>query len=77
MLHKDAESRNILWDEESQSLMVVDFERAELGTRQPLGSITPNRKRKRGTENQKQPAVDEFSLELQQAIFHVSRSLES
>jgi hypothetical protein len=77
VLHKDAESRNILWDEQSQSFMFIDFERAELCTRQPLGNITPNRKRKRGTENQKQPTVDDFDLELRRAVFHFSRSLES
>ena len=77
VLHKDAESRNILWDEQSQSLMFVDFERAELGMRQPLGDITPNRKRKRSIENQKQPTVDDFGLELRRAIFNFSRILES
>ena len=43
VLHRDAEPRNILYNTISDSVMVVDFERAELHDRQPLGL-----KRKRG-----------------------------
>ena len=63
MLQKDPELRNILWDEHSQRLSFVDFERAEIRARQPLGVITPNRKRKR--REGKYDVKDDFSLELQ------------
>lgn len=47
VLHSDAEACNNLYDE---GPIIVDFERAEFHTRQPLGSISPsgqNRKRRR------------------------------
>ncbi|KFZ21107.1 hypothetical protein V502_02937 [Pseudogymnoascus sp. VKM F-4520 (FW-2644)] len=45
VLHKDAKPRNMLWDEHHGRLMLVEFERAEIQTRLPLGIITANRKR--------------------------------
>ncbi|KAH8759304.1 hypothetical protein F5883DRAFT_426690, partial [Diaporthe sp. PMI_573] len=71
ILHGDAEARNILYD---RGPMIVDFERAELRSRQPLGSISPNgrdRKRKRGVL-QKQ-GNDHFARELQSAVESVLR----
>jgi len=76
VLHRDAEPRNILYDTDSGSLMVVDFERAEFDGRQPLGSVGANgvhRKRKRGIL-QKQ-GKDEFASELESAVENVSRCL--
>jgi hypothetical protein len=73
VLQKDPEPRNILWDEHSQRLSFVDFERAEIRARQPLGVITPNRKRKR-REGKHDVEID-FSLELQQAKQCISRWL--
>ena len=75
MLQKDPELRNILWDEHSQRLSFVDFERAEICARQPLGVITPNRKRKR--REGKHDVKDDFSLELQQAKQCISRWLRA
>ena len=49
VIHHDAEPRNILYDAQTQKLMVVDFERAELCKRRhgqhrpPLGSIGQGR----------------------------------
>ena len=37
VLHKDAEPRNMLWDEHRGKLMLVDLEPAEIQTRSPLG----------------------------------------
>jgi serine/threonine protein kinase len=74
VLHVDAEPRNILYDAISGTLMVVDFERAELRGRQPLGLISPNgqdRKRKRGWMTQKQ-GKDDFTEELQSVVERVS-----
>ncbi|KAF1992918.1 hypothetical protein P154DRAFT_528154 [Amniculicola lignicola CBS 123094] len=49
ILHKDLEPRNILWNEETGRVMVIDFERAEVvEQRTVLGIISANRKRKRG-----------------------------
>ncbi|KAK4095957.1 hypothetical protein N658DRAFT_502103 [Parathielavia hyrcaniae] len=74
VLHVDAEPRNILYDAISGSLMVIDFERAELRPRQALGLISPNgqgRKRKRGWMAQKQ-GKDDFTEELQSVVERVS-----
>ena len=49
VLHKDLEPRNVLWNEETDGVMVIDFERAEVvKPRTVLGAISANRKRKRG-----------------------------
>jgi chemotaxis protein histidine kinase CheA len=72
VLHKDPEPRNVLWNEQSQHLMLVDFERAEI-CRQPLGTIMPNRKRKRGSGEKKWTVKDEFVLEVERAKMHISR----
>ncbi|KAJ9655814.1 hypothetical protein H2201_008724 [Coniosporium apollinis] len=72
VLHKDAEPRNILCDEQGDTLMLVDFERAEIQARQPLGAITPNRKRKRDGEK-KTTAKDDFGKEIQQARGSICR----
>ncbi|KAF2690363.1 hypothetical protein K458DRAFT_427117 [Lentithecium fluviatile CBS 122367] len=50
VLHKDLEPRNILWNEETGRVMVIDFERAKVvKSRTVLGVISLNRKRKRGS----------------------------
>jgi hypothetical protein len=57
--------------------MIVDFERTELCSRKPLGSISPNgqnRKRKHGML-QKQ-GNDVFAKELQSVVDSVSRCFE-
>jgi hypothetical protein len=48
VLHNDFMPRNMLWNEETGQVMVVDFERAEVVQPRPvLGVISANRKRKR------------------------------
>jgi len=71
ILHGDAEARNILYD---QGPMIVDFERARLYSRQPLGSISPNgQSRKRKREMLPKQGKDDFTKELQSVVEHVSR----
>ncbi|RFU31113.1 hypothetical protein B7463_g5223, partial [Scytalidium lignicola] len=49
VLHKDARSANMLWNQETGRVMLIDFERSEIltGFRQALAKSSPNRKRKR------------------------------
>ncbi|KAL5400376.1 hypothetical protein PMIN04_013202 [Paraphaeosphaeria minitans] len=42
VLHKDLEPRNILWNEETDHVMVIDFERAEVEQRTILGVVSAN-----------------------------------
>ncbi|KAH8708410.1 hypothetical protein GQ44DRAFT_628179 [Phaeosphaeriaceae sp. PMI808] len=50
VLHKDFMPRNMLWNDETGRVMVIDFERAEVvKPRIVLGTISANRKRKRGS----------------------------
>ena len=47
VLYCDVEPRNVLYDANYQKVMIVDFKQAEFYSRQPLGSISTNsRKRK-------------------------------
>lgn len=69
VLHGDAEIRNILYDTHSGSPMVVDFERAVAYDRQPLGLISPNRKRKYGTPQQKNENI--FTKESQSVTTNI------
>ena len=49
-LHKDFMPHNMLWNEETGQVMVIDFKRAEVvKPRTVLGAISANRKRKRGS----------------------------
>jgi tRNA A-37 threonylcarbamoyl transferase component Bud32 len=45
VLHTDVKSHNWLWEEQLGKLMLIDFERAEIRARSPLGILSPNRKR--------------------------------
>ncbi|KAI9815587.1 MAG: hypothetical protein M1832_005448 [Thelocarpon impressellum] len=48
VIHGDAMPRNVLWNPQTERVMMIDFERATLlPGRMPLGSVSPNRKRKR------------------------------
>ena len=51
VLHHDIRMPNLLWNEETKRVMVIDFEGAEIvkaqAVRQALAPISPNRKRKR------------------------------
>lgn len=68
VLHEDPEPRNMLWDEQNESFMIIDLERAKISVRQPLGSITPNQKRK--PRERKQEVEDDFSLESASQAVH-------
>jgi hypothetical protein len=72
--HGDAEVRNILYD---RDVMVVDFERAELYRRQPLGPISPNQNRKRERGHDEQAVDVDFVRELGFARENVSTCLAS
>jgi tRNA A-37 threonylcarbamoyl transferase component Bud32 len=67
VLHKDAEPRNMLWDEHRGRLMLVDLERAEIQTRSPLGIITANRKRNRQGNMKTVIKEDDFDREIKSA----------
>lgn len=60
VLHRDAELRNILYDEHSDTLMVVDFERSVYWKRQAQASISPKDRqaRKKDGELQNQHNID-------------------
>ncbi|EEA18486.1 hypothetical protein TMatcc_001228 [Talaromyces marneffei ATCC 18224] len=47
VLHSDPIPGNMIWNEEGQRVMFIDFERARYQKRIPLGTITANQKRKR------------------------------
>ncbi|KAI0525812.1 hypothetical protein F5B22DRAFT_587847 [Xylaria bambusicola] len=76
VLHGDAEPRNILYDADNGRVMIVDFERAKLSNREPLGLISPNRKRKHGMYQEKQGRNNKFTTELQSIVQGVKRSIE-
>ncbi|OAT10369.1 hypothetical protein, variant [Blastomyces gilchristii SLH14081] len=46
--HRDAEPRNLLWNPEIKTVVLIDFERAQIHEPRPvLGVLSPNPKRKR------------------------------
>jgi serine/threonine protein kinase len=47
VLHSDPIPGNIVWNEENQRVIFIDFERAQYQRRTPLGPIAANQKRKR------------------------------
>jgi hypothetical protein len=71
VLQKDPALRNILWDEQSKQLMIIDFERAEVLARKPLASIAVNRKREPG-EGKQMMAKYDFNAELKLAQSYIS-----
>ncbi|KAI1314016.1 hypothetical protein F5Y03DRAFT_380867 [Xylaria venustula] len=64
ILHRDAEPRNLLYNALNDNVMVVDFERAELTSRKPLGVIPGKRNR------------DEFAEELSSIVSSVQRCIK-
>jgi predicted Ser/Thr protein kinase len=74
VLHKDLMPRNILWNEETRRVMVVDFERAEVFKVRPaLGAISANPERKRsddGSAKRRCPS-SVFALERRRAIIEL------
>ncbi|KAH0441700.1 serine threonine protein kinase [Colletotrichum camelliae] len=80
VLHRDAELRNVLRDTVGGSIMVVDFERAELSCRPPLGLLHSNiqsKKRKRAALEKPGSSAYQgkhgFAIELESIVGHVSR----
>ncbi|KAJ3562288.1 hypothetical protein NPX13_g8620 [Xylaria arbuscula] len=67
VLHGDADNGHV---------MIVDFERAKLSNREPLGPISPNRKRKHGMCREKQGRNNKFTTELRSIVQGVKRSIE-
>ncbi|KAK7177357.1 hypothetical protein PSPO01_16598, partial [Paraphaeosphaeria sporulosa] len=80
VLHKDLMPRNILWNEETDRVMVIDFERAEVEQRTVLGIISANRKRKRPTGSstkQGQAKPSACTREIQRAMFELNGMAQS
>ncbi|KAI8954159.1 hypothetical protein F4801DRAFT_534524 [Xylaria longipes] len=75
VLHGDAEPHNILYDADNGDVMIVDFERARLLNREPLGLISPNRKRKHGTCQEKQ-GTNNFAAEWRSIVQGVKRFIK-
>ncbi|KAI5362597.1 hypothetical protein J4E82_011695 [Alternaria postmessia] len=47
VLHTDLAKRNMLWEDRTRRMMVIDFERAKMvEPRRPLGAVSANAKRK-------------------------------
>lgn len=73
VLHMDAELRNWLWDEQRGCVMLVDFERAEIRTRHPLGVLSPNRKRNQQGKMKFMAEDADFDREIQKAQVWISQ----
>ncbi|KAI3547767.1 hypothetical protein CABS03_15204 [Colletotrichum abscissum] len=86
VLHGDAKLHNVLRNESTagESIVVVDFERAEFSRRLPLGLLSSNRqnkKRKRGilgksTASDSQGS-ERFAKELDSMVCHMSRYVDA
>jgi hypothetical protein len=80
VLHKDLMPRNILWNEETKRVMVIDFERAEVEHRTVLGVVSANRKRKRPTDSsgkQGQTKPSACTQEIRRAMFELNGMAQS
>ncbi|KAG9193942.1 hypothetical protein G6011_03977 [Alternaria panax] len=80
VLHRDLVLRNILWNEETGHVMVIDFERAEMEQRTVLGAISVNRKRKKpagslGKPGQRKPPA--CTQEIRRAMFELNGMAQS
>ncbi|KAJ5145699.1 uncharacterized protein N7515_000263 [Penicillium bovifimosum] len=74
VLHRDAELRNFLYNSETDNVIILDFERAEILKQRPaLGLISPNRKRKHASNLRKSKEVLEtaFIQEMNSALWGV------
>ena len=75
ILHRDLEPRNVLWNEESNKAMIIDFERAKIvELRSALGGTSANRTRKRKLETSIIKRDDDgtvFARERQRAVFEL------
>lgn len=52
VLHQDAAPRNMVYNDKTGQLMIIDFERSEIVQRPALLELSPNRKRKRPVKQQ-------------------------
>ncbi|RYN15486.1 hypothetical protein AA0114_g12966 [Alternaria tenuissima] len=80
VLHRDLMLRNILWNEETGHVMVIDFERAEIEQRTVLGAISVNRKRKKPAESLGKPGQRKppaCTLEIRRAMFELNGMAQS
>ncbi|KAJ8059754.1 hypothetical protein OCU04_011394 [Sclerotinia nivalis] len=75
VLHTDAELRNMVWDEQRKTLMLIDFERAKIRTRLPLGTLTLNRKRDQQGK-MKNTANDDFAREIRIATGFIRYNIQ-
>ncbi|KAE9565880.1 hypothetical protein CGMCC3_g17941 [Colletotrichum fructicola] len=73
VLHKDAKPRNIVYEEGTGKVMIVDFERAEFCGRQPLGSLSPNAQNQRKQRRIQKQGKDDFVTERESVIQSVAR----
>ncbi|KAI0805885.1 hypothetical protein GGR55DRAFT_690255 [Xylaria sp. FL0064] len=72
IFHCDAKPRNMLYEAHGSHVIIMDFERAKLISRELLGLISPNRKRKHAVCPGKQNRND-FVKELSSIISSVQR----
>ena len=72
VLHHDVFPRNMVYDEHSERLMMIDFERSEILDHEVLGELSPNRKRK-VVENSKKREADRFAEEIRTLEFRMSK----
>ena len=73
VLHRDAEPRNLVYDTCTRSLMIVDFERAEVRERQPLDPISPNKQGQGRKHASRKQGKDDFAIELESVASRVLR----
>jgi serine/threonine protein kinase len=72
ILYCDAEPHNMLYNAHSGHVIIVDFKRAKLISRKPLGLISLNRKKKHATCPGKQNRND-FAKKLSLIVLSVQR----
>lgn len=82
VLHRDAEPRNIMYDEVAGTTFIVDFEcseyRGSSSGRQILGELSPNRKRKHACTSQaKNAGQEDFGKELRWLEYHMRKTVQS
>ena len=62
----------MVYDEHSERLMMIDFERSEILDHEVLGELSPNRKRK-VVKNPKKQEADRFAEEIRALEFHMTK----
>jgi len=72
VLHHDVFPRNMVYDKNSERLMMIDFERSEVLDHEVLGELSPNRKRK-VVKNPKKQEADRFAEEIRALEFHMTK----